>query len=123
MNKYFTLLFFILSIGCTVQTTNNDNIKIEYLESQLDFAVKNAEKLRTAELVSPRTYEDGKLKLVPARDWTSGFFPGNLWMMYELTGDKKWKEKALEFTLPLEPEKWNGNTHDMGFKMYRNNFV
>jgi unsaturated chondroitin disaccharide hydrolase len=38
--------------------------------------------------------------------------------MYELTGDEKWKEEALQFTLPLEAEKWNGKTHDMGFKMF-----
>lgn len=118
MNKYFMLLFFILSFGCTDQKVGNDDLKIEQLEAQLDYAVKNAEELTTAELVSPRTYENGELILVPARDWTSGFFPGNLWMMYELTGDAKWKEKALQFTLPLEAEKWNGNTHDMGFKMF-----
>jgi hypothetical protein len=38
--------------------------------------------------------------------------------MYELTSDKYWKEKAQDFTLPLEKEKWNAKTHDMGFKMY-----
>jgi hypothetical protein len=55
---------------------------------------------------------------VRSKDWTSGFFPGNLWMVYELTGDEKWKKQALDFTLPLENEKWNGGTHDMGFKMF-----
>lgn len=118
MSKYFMLLFFILIFGCTNQSTNNHYNEIKRLESQLDFAVKSAEELITPELISPRTYENAELKLVSARDWTSGFFPGNLWMMYELTGDAKWKEKALQFTLPLEAEKWNGNTHDMGFKMY-----
>jgi unsaturated chondroitin disaccharide hydrolase len=39
-------------------------------------------------------------------------------MAYELTGDEKWKEHALEYTLPLEKEQWNGGTHDMGFKMF-----
>ncbi len=69
-------------------------------------------------LVSPRTVEDGKLKLVASGDWTSGFFPGELWYLYEFTGDKKWKEKADSFTRLIEKEKFNGVTHDMGFKVY-----
>lgn len=73
---------------------------------------------RTDVLVSPRSFVDGRFVMVPSTDWTSGFFPGELWMMYELTSDPYWKEKAVEFTLPLENEKWNGQTHDIGFKMY-----
>ncbi len=118
MNKFITLLFLILSLGCSNQKAGEGDEIIKHLESQLDYAVKNAELLSTSELISPRTTEDGNMKLVRGRDWTSGFFPGNLWMMYELTGNEKWKEKALQFTVPLEPEKWNGGTHDMGFKMY-----
>ncbi|RYG29000.1 MAG: glucuronyl hydrolase, partial [Chitinophagaceae bacterium] len=71
-----------------------------------------------ANLVSPRTVEDGKLKLVASGDWTSGFFPGELWYLYEYTGNKKWKEKADSFTRLLEKEKFNAITHDMGFKIY-----
>ncbi|MGG9962366.1 glycoside hydrolase family 88 protein [Ferruginibacter sp. SUN106] len=71
-----------------------------------------------AELISPRTIENGKLKLVPSKDWTSGFFAGQLWYLYEFTRDKKWKAKADSFTLLLEKEQFNASTHDMGFKMY-----
>ena len=38
--------------------------------------------------------------------------------MYEYTKDDFWKEKARKQTELLEQEKWNGSTHDMGFKMY-----
>jgi unsaturated chondroitin disaccharide hydrolase len=69
-------------------------------------------------LVSPRSFEDGEIVMVSSSDWTSGFYPGELWMMYGLTSDDYWKEKSIDFTLPLEQEKWNGKTHDMGFKMY-----
>jgi unsaturated chondroitin disaccharide hydrolase len=69
--------------------------------------------------VSPRSLTpEGKLILVPAKDWTSGFFPGVLWFLYEFTGDKKWEEQARTFTDQLENEKMNGGTHDMGFKIY-----
>ena len=71
------------------------------------------------ELTNPRNTEpDGSLQLVPSRDWTSGFFPGELWYVYEYTHDPFWKEKAEKHTEMLEREKKNGTTHDMGFKMY-----
>ncbi|MGN6180708.1 MAG: glycoside hydrolase family 88 protein [Mucilaginibacter sp.] len=69
--------------------------------------------------VSPRTLTaDGNLLLVPARDWCSGFFPGELWYLYEYTGDNKWLNAAKTFTTPIEEQKTNGGTHDMGFKIY-----
>ncbi|WP_019987297.1 glycoside hydrolase family 88 protein [Rudanella lutea] len=70
-------------------------------------------------LVSPRTLTDaGELHMVPARDWTSGFFPGQLWYLYEFTGRKEWADLARQFTARLESEKMNAGTHDMGFKLY-----
>lgn len=41
-----------------------------------------------------------------------------MWYLYELTGNKKWAAQAENYTLPLEKEKMNAGTHDMGFKMY-----
>lgn len=84
----------------------------------MDYAILLAEKSADSIKISPRTFEKNQLRLVSAKDWTSGFFPGNLWQVYQLTKDAKWKQKALQFTIPLEKEKWNGGTHDMGFKMF-----
>jgi unsaturated chondroitin disaccharide hydrolase len=70
------------------------------------------------ELVSPRTLDKGNLKLVQSRDWTSGFFPGVLWFLYEYTGNNEWLPLAKSYTANIEREKWNGGTHDMGFKIY-----
>jgi len=70
------------------------------------------------ELVSPRTADSGRLKLVSSKDWTSGFFPGELWFLYEYSGKQEWKMEAPKFTANIEKEKTNGGTHDMGFKIY-----
>jgi unsaturated chondroitin disaccharide hydrolase len=71
------------------------------------------------ELVSPRTLDaQGNLVLVPSRDWTSGFFPGVLWFLYEATGKQQWATEARIATASIEQEKMNGRTHDMGFKVY-----
>jgi unsaturated chondroitin disaccharide hydrolase len=69
-------------------------------------------------LVSPRTADSNKLKLVSSKDWTSGFFPGELWFLYEYSGKQEWKTAAEQFTANIEREKTNGGTHDMGFKIY-----
>ncbi|HET6995832.1 MAG TPA: glycoside hydrolase family 88 protein, partial [Chitinophagaceae bacterium] len=71
------------------------------------------------DLVSPRTLDSaGRLKAVASRDWTSGFFPGELWFIYEFTKDDAWKQRAEQFTANIEREKTNASTHDMGFKVY-----
>jgi unsaturated chondroitin disaccharide hydrolase len=67
--------------------------------------------------VSPRTLKGSELICVPSRDWTSGFFPGILWYLYEYTGERQWMDKAKAFTSNIEREQWNGKTHDMGFKI------
>lgn len=62
--------------------------------------------------------EDGSLRMVSAGDWTSGFFPGVLWYMYEETGSDFWKGEAIKYTNYLEGQKTNKGTHDIGFMMY-----
>jgi rhamnogalacturonyl hydrolase YesR len=117
--KTFTSFFLLtLLFGCNHSKEFNPENLIQHSESQLEYAVKEIKASGNENTVSPRTIENGVLKLVPAQDWTSGFFPGNLWMMYELTGDTKWSKLAMKYTLALEAEKWNGTNHDTGFKMY-----
>lgn len=70
------------------------------------------------ELISPRTLNNEKLKLVASRDWTSGFFPGVLWYLDEYYKTDEWKTAARKFTTFIEKEKTNGTTHDMGFKVF-----
>lgn len=68
--------------------------------------------------VSPRTVEDGQLKMVVSRDWTSGFFPGELWYLYEYTKEKKWLDLANTYTDKIKKEQFNKTTHDLGFIIY-----
>ncbi|MCX2452248.1 glycoside hydrolase family 88 protein [Pedobacter sp. PLR] len=91
-------------------------------DEQALLMLKEVEKVKAegakGDFVTPRTLEDGRLKLVPSRDWTSGFFPGELWFLYEYTGKKMWMEQAKIYTAMIEKEQFNGKTHDMGFKVY-----
>lgn len=66
----------------------------------------------------PRSLDDqGKVETVGPRDWTSGFFPGSLWLIYEHTRDDTWKRAAINYTTRLEEIKTYGGTHDLGFML------
>ena len=89
------------------------------LDSESPESKARRERSNSGPLTNPRTIEpDGKLRLAPSRDWTSGFYPGELWYVYEYTGNEEWAKHARHYTDHLEREKFNGGTHDMGFKMY-----
>lgn len=89
-------------------------------EKQTHLMIEEVQKVKSSkpELVSPRSLDKGQLKVVASRDWTSGFFPGVLWFLYEYTGNDEWKKQAMTYTANIEKEKTNGTTHDMGFKVY-----
>jgi unsaturated chondroitin disaccharide hydrolase len=90
-------------------------------EKQTHVMMQEIPKTKTdnPEAVSPRSLDNkGELKLVASRDWTSGFFPGVLWFLYEYTGKNEWKQQAMASTAKIEREKLNAGTHDMGFKVY-----
>jgi rhamnogalacturonyl hydrolase YesR len=61
---------------------------------------------------------DGNFRGTTSTEWTSGFYPGSLWYMYEYTQDKKWETAARQWTAGLEKEKLNTRTHDLGFMLY-----
>ena len=125
--KTFIALIILINMILMVprKSTGQTRKIIQDAQTQTTLMLKEVEAAKTewdskkGAPVSPRTLSsEGKLVLVPSKDWTSGFFPGVMWYLYEFTGDKKWEEQARTFTAQLEKEKLNGGTHDMGFKIY-----
>lgn len=118
MVKSFCL---ILCFGCSLQlmAQKNSNEKPwNEIEQQTTLLLKEARAKRAKDLIFPRTVVHDSLKLVNSDDWTSGFFPGILWMLYEHSHRHKWKTAAEEFTRLMSREPYNGNSHDVGFKVY-----
>jgi rhamnogalacturonyl hydrolase YesR len=113
------VIFCILYFSTQAQQINMKAVMSD-AEKQTELMLKEAANSRKEkpELVSPRTLDNGALKMVASRDWTSGFFPGVLWFLYEYTGKQSWKENAQAYTAFIEKEKQNAGTHDMGFKVY-----
>jgi unsaturated chondroitin disaccharide hydrolase len=50
--------------------------------------------------------------------WTSGFFPGTLWQVANLTGDEGLADSAAAWTSNRESWKTNTGTHDIGFVIF-----
>ena len=133
-NRFATLPVLLIFTGSVLYgcgaADSRDIVKhdFDFAAGQLTLAIEEthkaleaapADKAARGTLVSPRTVDaQGNLELVSSRDWTSGFFPGELWFMYEYTGEAAWKEAARRFTAQIEREKYNGGTHDMGFKIF-----
>lgn len=129
---WLSMLAVGLFISCKSQESKNlVQQNFDFASKQLVYALQEIDSTKATlrhnpqtrgadnPLVSPRTIDkDGNLKMVVSRDWTSGFFPGELWYMYEYTKDKKWETEARAFTAPLEVQKFTKSTHDLGFIMY-----
>lgn len=115
----------ILLVCCCIMSLSAcSNSKNEFIQENIDFAVQQTQLMlkQTGEPTGknyPRTMNDkGKLVTTSMYDWTPGFFPGSLWYLYELTGDKNWLEEAEKWTHSLEPLKTFTGHHDLGFMMY-----
>jgi unsaturated chondroitin disaccharide hydrolase len=87
----------------------------------LDFAAQQLER-SVAETADPTrfprsTLADGRWRFEDSGDWTSGFFPGCLWLLYEHTSAPIWRTRAESWTAEMEDEKNDSGTHDVGFKI------
>ena len=92
------------------------------LKSALEVAVQHekaqAEVMLSREGEMSKTFEKGELVTANIRWWTSGFFPGSLWLLYEHTGDEELRQYAEQFTSRLESLKDYTGTHDLGFMVF-----
>ena len=124
MIKKITMVSGMLIAGLSMVFSQKINIPaiVFEAEAQTKVMLEEISKVKAnnpnSALVSPRTVKNGQLILGASKDWTSGFFPGQLWYLYEFTGKKEWESEARKFTANIEREKFNGGTHDMGFKIY-----
>jgi len=48
-------------------------------------------------------------------NWCEGFLGGQLWLLYEHTGDGYWRERAEHYSRLVEHRKTDRTVHDLGF--------
>jgi unsaturated chondroitin disaccharide hydrolase len=91
---------------------------IDLSEIQYQFLINEALKNNKSSMLPRSVESDGSIRFVQASDWTSGFFPGCLWLLYQRTKNPHWLEQARHFTELLANEQHNSSNHDLGFKMF-----
>jgi unsaturated chondroitin disaccharide hydrolase len=117
--KYFTatLIFLLMYPGEAVHPAKLDSLArhaLNYARTQLQRSVRE---LGDSVGIPRSTRPDGSWQTVRANDWTSGFFAGSLWYMYEWSHDSAFKQAAIRWTSAIESQKLNIGTHDVGFMM------
>ncbi len=124
MKKNFFIAI-ILSAIC-MQTYAQSGIANKELlkkaDATLQFAARQYKHMmqHVPDSVLPRTTntKDGSLLTSNTSWWTSGFYPGTNWYLFEYTKDPAFKAEALKRMALVEKEKNNKGTHDLGFMMY-----
>ncbi len=107
--------------------TADDAALRERLQKAADEAIKiisrDMKKYDSGDLY-PGKYIDGKYNVVPNAhpdntSWQEGFWPGQLWLCYELTGDEKFKELGDKYVVDFAKRYEENNMidwhHDLGF--------
>ncbi len=118
--KKSVLLFATILYAAVSACTQTVQPKSGFLEENIRFAVAQ-EKLqveaieKSGKVLNPRTVANGKVKYIRMEDWTSGFYPGTMWYLYELTGDTTWKTIAKKQTEAIDSVKFLTWHHDVGF--------
>ncbi len=110
-------------LSLTRGSATASSIPAAQLDSIWDFAISRLRASITAIGSSsqfPRSapQTSGRWGLVGSGDWTSGFFPGCLWLAYEKTSDTTFRNAAQRWTASIEGQKNNTGTHDVGFMIF-----
>lgn len=115
--KTFFLAITLLIMALSLQAQRKVDVhrKIEFAKARYELMLKaNTDLTRFPQSVK----KEGVLDTRTSDWWCSGFFGGSLWYLYEYTKDDKWKAVADKWTMPVEKEKYNKTTHDLGFMLY-----
>lgn len=117
------ILFFLIVCTCAFSCNREKTpTLIDNLDASLRLAVKQstlmAESLQDKQVL-PRTLSSkGELVTSDSKWWTSGFFPGVLWLLYESTPTDSLKMWAERYTALVEDQKYTTSNHDVGFMIF-----
>ncbi|EOZ97817.1 Glucuronyl hydrolase [Indibacter alkaliphilus LW1] len=122
-SKYlnYSLLIIVISLLSFTNINQEDDWK-RLIEREAKLAAEQYKILyaKTPKDRMPKTYYSDKNEWETSSTswWTSGFFPGTLFYLYELTGEQELLDLGMDKLEILEKEKHNKGTHDLGFMLY-----
>lgn len=88
------------------------------LQTATEQAILMAESLENSPGLLPKSIDKGTLETSDYTWWCSGFFPGELWYLYENNPTDKLKHYAEMYTARVEEAKQITYSHDLGFMLY-----
>lgn len=87
---------------------------VDFAKAQLGLAIQTIE--ASGKFINPVTLSaNGSVYYCGYADWRSGFFPGSIWYLYELTGDKSYLPLAQKYTEAIQKAESLTWHHDIGF--------
>ncbi|WP_242203548.1 glycoside hydrolase family 88 protein [Aestuariivivens insulae] len=119
----FAFLITALFFSCKQNSSTNNQSEIrnnevdlyESISQQYEILYDSVQQKKDSKYFLPRSIKNGQIRYAEAYDWTSGFYPGAMWYLYDLTGKNLWKERALEYTKKLDSVQYLKSIHDVGF--------
>lgn len=117
MRGLVTFLCIAVLTGCAKKTNVKDDFiseNISFAQAQIGKEIENIE--NSGKVLNPVTLKkDGSVLYCSYSDWRSGFFPGTVWYLYELSEDKALLPIAVKYTEAIEEAKKLFWHHDVGF--------
>lgn len=119
MKKSITILLLCMS---QILFAQRDKIMEKLIKENFELAAHQYRLLaaNTPADVMPRNYSPKENKFTTSKTtwWTSGFFPGSLWYIYEYTKDSTIKTEAENRLSIIEHVKNYTGDHDLGFMIF-----
>lgn len=112
--------FVLVLVSCGTGTKEKNNFIRENIDFAVDQIGREIEVIEASDkFLNPVTIQqDGSVYYCGYADWRSGFFPGSVWYLYELTGDEYYHPLAHKYSKAIEEAKNLTWHHDVGFMIY-----
>ena len=118
MKNYVAICLLSLMVsGCTTTLEPSMEHMVDYALNRAVEQYKHMYSVMDSipEMLPRSIDKNGALETSDSYFWTSGFYPGTLWYLYEYTGDEQLKEMASKMSDRVEIQKYNKDNHDVGF--------
>lgn len=92
-----------------------DELAVENARIQMGLQIDTIESLGLPFHNPTSLQDDGSVLYCDVTDWRSGFFPGAVWYLYELTGDTTLVQYARKYTEAVADAQYLKWHHDVGF--------
>lgn len=124
LNKYSVGIFLVflqtIFVACV---DNKSDLTLSEVDSILNRSITHvkamSESIIAKEGVLPKSVdENGALVTSTSEWWTSGFYPGTLWYLFEFSKDEELKRIADIYTMRVEDQQFTTDNHDVGFMLY-----